>query len=145
MSLLRTNLLNKALNLIPGETYTYYQYTGETVNSMGIAVPTYADGVTVKGSVQSPENAVYQQMGLSLDKNYKIFYGSIDIKGNALQPQPDRFVYNGATYEVIRNAHWFVYDGWCGVLAVEIKNDRLPKPTPTPTPSVTPTEENNAD
>lgn len=125
MSLLRSNLLNRALTLIPGETYTYYQYIGETVNTMGISVPTYADGVVIKGSVQSPENAVYQQMGLSLDKNYKIFYGSIDIKGNALQSQPDRFEYNGATYEVVRNSHWFIYDGWCGILAVEIKKDRL--------------------
>ena len=123
--MLRTNLLNKALTLIPGETFIYYQYQGETVNAMGIKVPTYADGITVKGSVQSPENSVYQQMGLSLDKNYKMFYGSINIKGNALQPQPDRFEYNGGLYEVIRNAHWYIYDGWCGVLAVEIKKDRL--------------------
>lgn len=138
--MLRTNLLNKALNLIPGESFTYYKYQGETVNTMGIKVPTYAEGLTVKGSVQSPENSMYQQLGLSLDKNYKIFYGSLDIKGNALQPQPDRFEYNGALYEVIRNAHWFVYDGWCGVFAVEIKNNRLPKPTPSVTPT---TEVNN--
>lgn len=125
MSILRTNILNRALKLIPGETFIYYQYLGESINEMGIKNPLYADGITVQGSVQSPENSVYQQMGLSLDKNYKMFYGSLDIKGNALQPQPDRFEYNGATFEVVKNAHWFIYDGWCGVLAVEIKKDRL--------------------
>ena len=123
--MLRTNLLQRALSLIPGESYTYYKYMGETVNTMGIAVPSFADGKTITGSVQSPDNSLYQQMGLSLDKNYKIFYGSEDIKGNALQPQPDRFKYDGAMYEVVRNANWFNYDGWCGVLAVEIKKDRL--------------------
>lgn len=123
--MLRTNLLQRALSLIPGEAYTYYQYMGETIDNMGRQIPTYAEGKTIIGSVQSPENSLYQQMGLSLEKNYKIFYGSENIKGNALQPQPDKFEYDGATYEVVKNANWFNYDGWCGVLAVEIKKDRL--------------------
>ena len=123
--MLRTNLLQRALSLIPGESYTYYQYMGETIDTMGRKIPTYAEGKTITGSVQSPENSLYQQMGLSLEKNYKIFYGSENIKGNALQPQPDKFEYDGATYEVVKNANWFNYDGWCGVLAVEIKKDRL--------------------
>lgn len=123
--MLRTNLLQRALKLIPGESYTYYQYQGETIDAMGRKIPSYAEGKTIIGSVQSPENSLYQQMGLSLEKNYKIFYGSDDIKGNALQPQPDKFEYNGATFEVVKNANWFIYDGWCGVLAVEIKKDRL--------------------
>lgn len=124
MSLLRNNLLKKALTLIPGESFQYLKYEGEQVNGMGIKIPTYADPITIIGSVQSPENSLYQQMGLSLDKNYKIFYGSIDIKGNEAQPQPDKFIYNGKTFETVRNADWFIYDGWCGVLAVEIKRDR---------------------
>lgn len=124
MSLLRSNLLNKALNIIPPESYQYEKYIGEEVNALGIKVPTYADPVTMTGSVQSPENALYEQLGLSLEKNYKIFYGSSDIKGNEAQPQPDRFIYQGLTYETVRNTNWFVYDGWCGVLAVEVKRKR---------------------
>jgi len=123
--MLRTNLLNKALKLIPPESFEYEQYTGQTTNSMGINVPTYALPVTVKGSVQSPENSLYEQMGLSLEKNYKIFYSSLDIKGNELQPQPDRFYYDGKTYETVKNSNWFNYDGWSGVLAVEVKRKRL--------------------
>ncbi len=127
MSLLRKNLLRKALKLIPGESYQFLKYQGEDVNLFGISVPTYATPVTItpaNGIVQSPENSIYQQLGLSLDKNYKIFYGATSILGNEAQPQPDRFIYNGKIFETVRNADWFHYDGWCGVLAVEIKRDR---------------------
>ena len=68
--------------------------------------------------------SLYEQMGLSLEKNYKIFYGSINIKSNETQTQPDRFIYNGKTFETVKNTNWFDYDGWCGVLAVEVKRDR---------------------
>ena len=127
MSLLRNNLLKKALKLIPGESYQYFKFEREEVNSFGISVPVYAAPKTItpqNGMVQSPENSVYQQLGLSLDKNYKIFYGAISIQGNETQKQPDRFLYQNKTFETVRNADWFTYDGWCGVLAVEIKRDR---------------------
>ena len=124
MSLLRSNLLNKALNIIPAENYQFIKFKSEEVNSFGVKVPTYEAPITIRGSVQSPENSLYQQLGLSLDKNYKIFYGSTDIKGNEAQTQPDKFIYNGKTFETVKNANWFIYDGWCGVLAVESKKDR---------------------
>ena len=127
MSLLRNNLLRNALKLIPGESYQYLKYIDEEVNDLGIMVATYAEPVTItpaNGIVQSPENSIYQQLGLSLDKNYKIFYGATSILGNEAQPQPDRFIYDGKTFETVRNTDWFNYDGWCGVLAVEIKRDR---------------------
>lgn len=122
--MLTTNLLQKALRSIPPVTFQYEKFIGETINTMGIKVPTYEAPVTVKGSVQSPENSLYEQMGLSLEKNYRIFYGSIDIKGNEAQQQPDRFIYDGKTFETVKNADWFNYDGWCGVLAVEVKRNR---------------------
>ena len=82
MSLLRNNLLKKALKLIPGESYQYLKYQGEIINDFGISVPSYATPVIItpqNGIVQSPENSLYQQLGLSLDKNYKIFYGATSI------------------------------------------------------------------
>lgn len=127
MSLLRSNLLKKALKLIPGESYQFLKYQGETINNLGIAVPSYAEAVTISpahGMAQSPENSLYNQLGLSLDKNYKIFYGAVSIFGNEAQPQPDRFIYDGKVFETVRNTDWFNYDGWCGVLAVEIKRLR---------------------
>lgn len=127
MSLLRSNLLRKALKLIPGESYQYLKFIENEVNAIGVKVPTYAEAVTIlpsNGIVQSVENSMYQQLGLSLDKDYRIFYGAVEINGNEAQPQPDRFIYNGKTYETVRNTNWFYYDGWCGVLAVEIKRDR---------------------
>ncbi len=125
--MLRQNLLKKALRLIPGESYQYYKFKSEEVNSFGVSVPTDEDAVTItpaNGIVQSPENSLFQQMGLDLDRNYKIFYGAVSIKGNEAQEHPDKFIYKGLTYETVRNTDWFDYDGWCGVLAVEIKKDR---------------------
>ena len=129
MTLLRSNLLKKALKLIPSENYLYYQFLGETVNELGISVPTYADPITITGSVQSPENSMYNQLGLSLDKNYKIFYGAISINGNETQSQPDRFLYDGRLFETVKNTNWFNYDGWSGVLAIEVKETREDEPT----------------
>ena len=129
MTLLTKNLLKKALKLIPPESYLYYQYQGESINEIGISVPIYADPITIVGSVQSPENSMYNQLGLSLDKNYKIFYGAISINGNETQNQPDRFLYDGRIFETVKNTNWFNYDGWSGVLAVEIKRDREDEPT----------------
>lgn len=127
MSLLRGNLLKKALKLIPGESFQYLKYLGEQPNSFGVMIPTYADAVNIEpsnGIVQSPDNSLYQQLGLDLEKNYKIFYASTAIKGNEAQPQPDRFIYNGKIFETVKNTDWFNYDGWCGVLAVEVKRER---------------------
>ena len=123
--MLRKNLLQQGLRLIPPESFQYEKYKEETVNSQGIKVPTYEKAVTIKGSVQSPENSLYQQLGLSFDKNYKIFYCASVIRGNEVQPQPDRFIYDGRTFETVKNTNWFIYDGWCGVLAVEVKRTRL--------------------
>lgn len=124
MSILRSNLLKQALNLIPGESYEYLKYKSDEVNDLGISVATYEEAVTVtpdNGIVQSLENSLYQQLGLDLEKNYKIFYGALNIKSNETQEHPDRFIYKGATYETVRNTNWFEYDGWSGVLAVEVK------------------------
>lgn len=124
MNLLRQNLLKQALKLIPPEKFEYLKFKSETVNSFGISLPTYAEPVTVSGSAQTPELYLYQQLGLELEKNYRTFYASIDIKGNEVNPQPDRFIYKGRVYEVVKNSPWFEYDGWCGVLAVELKELR---------------------
>ena len=60
MSLLRSNLLKKALKIIASESYQYEQYIDEEINSQGVKVPTYARPITLTGSVQSPENSLYE-------------------------------------------------------------------------------------
>lgn len=123
MGLLRNNLLNRALRLIPPETFQHVRFNGDTLNDFGVSVPNYSEPITLKGSVQVPELVLYQQLGLELEKNYRIFYGAQLVQGNETQRQPDRFIYKSKTYEVVKNTPWFEYDGWCGVLAVEIKTN----------------------
>lgn len=123
MNLLRKNLLKKALKRIPLEQFQYLKFLRHSINDLGLDIPEYDEPITVYGSVQPPELSLYQQMGLSLEKNYRYFYCSIDIRGNETEPQPDRFIYGGKTFEVVKNSPWFNYDGWCGVLGVELKNN----------------------
>lgn len=126
MTLLRKNLLNRALHIIPSEQFQYIKYLGAAINDFGISIPSYAEPVTIQGSVQAVENALYQQMGLDLEKNYRYFYCAQDIRGNAENPQPDRFYYDNKIWEVVKNSQWFTYDGWCGVVAVWLKDEDIP-------------------
>ena len=124
MSLNNLNLLKAALEFIPKQSFKYMKYLGNKINDFGISVPEYSDPVEIKGSVQSVELSLYSQLGLDMAQNYRQIYVSEDICGNEKQPQPDRFIIENSTWEIVKNAPWFKYNGWCGALVVEIKELR---------------------
>jgi len=124
MGLNNQNLLQTALGIIPKQSFKYLKYLGNSINEFGISVPKYAEPVDVKGSVQMIELSLYSALGLDMAQNYRQVYVSEDIHGNESQPQPDRFIISGSTWEVVKNSPWYDYNGWCGVLAVEVKELR---------------------
>lgn len=124
MGLNNQNLLQTALGVIPKQSFQYQKYQGNMINEFGISVPVYSAPVDVKGSVQSVELSLYSGLGLDMEQNYRQIYVSVDIKGNESQPMPDRFIISGSTWEVVKNSPWYEYNGWCGVLAVEVKELR---------------------
>lgn len=123
------------LNLLPiamaatavlgcNKTFQYYRYQETIGDDMGRDVPRYADPKSVTGSVQAVSNKMYEQLGLDLNKNYKIIYSSELIQSIAEKIQPDRIVYDNRTFEVVENKNWYETNGYTKILIVELKELR---------------------
>ena len=124
MNLLDENLLEIALGVIPGETFQYEKFTGTVENDIGLNVPQFAAPVTVTGSIQGVELDIYPQLGLDFQKNYRLVYASVNMKGVEEQEVPDRLTFYGLTWSVVKTVPWMNYNGWNGVLLVEDKRER---------------------
>lgn len=129
------------LNLLPiamaatavlgcNKTFQYYRYQETIMDDMGRDVPKYADPKPVTGSVQAVSNKLYEQLGLDLDKNYKIIYSPELIQSIAEKIQPDRIVYNNRTFEVVENKDWYETNGYTRILVVELKELRADESNP---------------
>lgn len=125
MNLLEENLLEIALGVIPGENFIYRRFLGTVENEIGLNVPQFAEPIEVTGSIQGVELDVYSQLGLDFQKNYRLVYASIDMKGIEEQEIPDRLEFYGLTWSVVKIVPWVKYNGWNGVLVVEDKRERL--------------------
>lgn len=119
------NVLNAALSAIAplgtNKTVQFYKYTGTIVDDMGRDIPQYADPVSYTGSLQPVSNRMYQQLGLDLNKNYRIFYCSTLIEGLAQNAHPDKMEYDGRTYETVENQVWHDTNGWTKAILCEVK------------------------
>ncbi len=114
------NLLNLAASVLSLQTVSYQQNIGRTVNDVGQDISSYATAVTLKASVQPIARALYEQMGLDLQKSYATVYistNSIDIERDI---SGDLFVYNSKTYLLESNTDWFAQDGWISAKVVQI-------------------------
>ena len=117
-----SNLLRSALRVIAPQTAVYFQNTGRTTNAAGLDVSTFAAGANVRGSIQAVDLEKYEDMGLDFQHNYIQCYllsSGIDI---ARDKSGDQMTFNGKRYQYVKEANWFVQDGWVGFLAVEIGN-----------------------
>lgn len=124
MSIFSQNILRTAQNLIPKQSFKYLKYLGNNINEFGINVPTYAEPVVVEGNIQPPELSLYDAAGLDFSKNYRQIFVSLDVSGIEKQSQPDRFVFENKTWEVVKNSPWYEFNGWNSILVVEIKELR---------------------
>jgi len=97
---------------------------------MGRDVPEYAPPVPATGSIQAVSNKMYEQLGLDLDKHYKIVFSPVLIQSIAEKIQPDRILYNGRTYEVAENKNWYETNGYTKVLMAELKELRVNEGNP---------------
>lgn len=113
------NLLKAALRIIPKQTFIWRKFTGFSVDSQGLRINQYAEGVEVIGSVQAMDRDMYDQLGLDREKEYLVAYGPVDIKGVSGQNAPDLIEFGGNVYKVVRNYPWYFYDGWSGVVIVK--------------------------
>lgn len=123
------------LNLLPiamqatailgcNKTFLFYKWINIKVDFMGRDVPEFAPPKSMTGSIQPVSNKMYEQLGLDLNKNYKIVYSPELIQSIAEEIQPDRIVYNNRTFEMVENKNWYETNGYTKVLMVELKELR---------------------
>lgn len=113
------NLLISAMSLIPPETLTYEKWIGNTINEIGLDIPTYADPVEVQGSIQYHiAERTYTAYGLDLNKNYALVNLPAEVVGGAENPTPDRLTFHGKNWIVVKCNNWYMYDGWVKLIVV---------------------------
>lgn len=129
------NLLNAALTLIPPVTVQWSRATGRTQNAIGQWVTAYAVALPLTGSFQPLEKAKYEALGLDMNKHYFVLYGSKDLTAVERGESGDIIDFDGKRYQFEDAVDWFYYNGWKGIVCVEIGN------TPPPPPPLPPIEE----
>lgn len=117
------NLLALALTVIPPQTVRYYAFTGKSTSPSGRAVPEYAPGVDRQGSFQPVSRSRMEREGLDMDRSYAVFYGPGTYRTAARNSGPDQFGFDGRRWEAQDVADWATYDGWSGVLCVDVGAD----------------------
>lgn len=121
MNIPGSNLLRMASRVIKFQDITWLQFTGNTTNNVGIKAPAYDGGTTIQASVQPVSRSIKEEYGLDLQKTYITVFSYNDIEDLQRAKAPDRFIYNGNTFQVESNlGDWFVVDGWSPILAVKI-------------------------
>ena len=116
------NLLNAAMGLIPPVQLTWRKSAGRTQNALGQWVTSYATPVQIKGSFQPLEKAKYELLGLDLNKQYYTLYASEALIAVERGTSGDVIDYQGKRYQIEDAVDWADYNGWKGVLCVEIGN-----------------------
>ena len=120
------NLLNKALTVIPKQSFIWKQFLSNSINEFGVKVPVYGEPIECKGSIQRIELGLYQQLGLDFARDYRAIYGSYNLEGIEKKEQPDIVIFSGAIWSIVKDSPWYDYNGWNGVLVVRektIEND----------------------
>ncbi len=108
------------------KTFEYYDYEqSETIiNEMGVEVPVEPQPIPYIGSIQPVSNKMYEQLGLDLNKNYKVVYCPQLLQSIAEKEIPGRIKYNGGTYDIIENKNWWETNGFTKCVICENKSLR---------------------
>jgi len=115
-----TNLFNQAMTVFTPQEVTWFAASGRTVMDSGKYANSYATPVIIRGSLQSINRKLFQQMGLDLNKTYKNLYTN-DPAFDVDRGRPgDRFHYAGRVYDAIGSNDWFSQDGWKLVTLVDV-------------------------
>jgi hypothetical protein len=115
------NLLGQALRLIKPQSVYYFRNIGRTTSAGGRDVAQYATGVLLRNvSVQAVPMSRYENLGLDFQKRYVSLFAPADITGVARDRSGDRFVWNGAHFDVVKESNWYAQDGWTNIVGVEV-------------------------
>lgn len=106
------NVLGAALSLLPKQNITYQKFIGVRPNSIGILVNTYADPVTVVGSIQPASDDTLYKLGIANTGDIFTCY----LHGNLVSiadVQSNDIVVDAAgnVYNIFRSDKWSTYPG----------------------------------
>jgi len=120
MSIPGINLLRLASSVIKFQTVQHFKFLSRTADARGTFVPSYADPVNIKGSLQPVPLRMFTALGLDFNKEYVILYTSTDVVTVGRDGSGDRLSYNGKNYVCEDRTDWNAQDGWNGVIAVYV-------------------------
>jgi hypothetical protein len=115
-----SNLLAMALGVIGQQSVQWSRYIGMTTTTAGVERPTWADPVTISGSLQPVDTSLLQQLGLDWTRNYVTFFAPAEFREIERDQSSDRITYGGRTYQVVSKTAWWQQDGWEKVICVEV-------------------------
>ena len=106
------NVLGAALSILPKQNITYQKFIGVRPNSIGILVNTYADPITVVGSIQPASDDTLYKLGIANTGDIFTCY----LHGNLVSiadVQSNDIVVDAAgnVYNIFRSDKWSTYPG----------------------------------
>jgi hypothetical protein len=114
------NIFNQAMAVFTPQEVVWRAFAGRTVSDSGKYINELDDPVTIKGSLQSVNRKMYEQLGLDLNKSYKNFYTNDPVMDVERDRSGDTFEYNGRYYMGTGMSDWRPQDGWRCILLVDI-------------------------
>lgn len=106
------NVLGAALSVLPKQNITYKKFAGVRPNNIGILVNTYADPITVVGSIQPASDDTLYKLGIANTGDIFTCY----LHGNLVSiadVQSNDIVVDAAgnVYNIFRSDKWSTYPG----------------------------------
>ncbi len=114
------NLYQMATRLIARSPFTFFGEASRALDDRGIWVVTYAAGVALLASIQAIDRALYESLGLDLDRYYIKIYSDHPLLVTERGTSGDQIEFQGERYQLLSNTDWSPIDGWEGVLAVRL-------------------------
>ena len=104
--------------------YIEYSETDTTINDIGVEVPVVTLQQEYEGSIQPVSNKMYEQMGLELNKNYRVVYCPALLQSIAEKTVTGQILYADRTWDIIENQNWWDSNGFTKCIICENKSLR---------------------
>lgn len=116
-----SNLLGMASRLINFDRINRWTWTRNDLDGAGILQPVYTGApIEIRGSVQPVPRAMYETLGLDLQKNYFNVFTSATLSDLQRDKAPDMLDWNGRRFIVESNTDWKSQDGWRSSICCDI-------------------------
>ena len=119
------NVLKAALRAIPTQKITYKKFIGVRPNRIGLMVNTYADPVTVDGSIQPASADTLYKLGIANTGDIFVCV----LQGDAVsvaEVQSNDLIINtaGEVFNIFKSDRWYDYpdQNWNRILLRRAKN-----------------------